>query len=213
MKLIGRYDSPYVRRVGVSLHVLELPFDYVPLSPFSQAAELRAFASIGRMPALVLDDGETLIESAAILDYLDELAGSWRALIPARGIERRRSLQILAAATAACDKAIAISYERRRPPEKVHEDWLARCRTQLDNALCELESFNLGLADHQRLEQTVITTACAYAYVGRIEPEAVASRRYQRLDRLSAACEARRVQNVSPIAPAACWSTGRRTTY
>jgi glutathione S-transferase len=35
MKLVGRYDSPYVRRVGATLHVLGLPFEYVSLSPFS----------------------------------------------------------------------------------------------------------------------------------------------------------------------------------
>src|SRR5215813_8305036 len=103
MKLIGRYDSPYVRRVGVTLHVLEQPFEHFPLSPFSQAMEFRKHATIGRMPVLVLEDGETLIESAAILDYLDEIAGSAAALIPERGPQRRKSLKILACATAACD--------------------------------------------------------------------------------------------------------------
>ena len=101
MKLVGRYDSPYVRRVGVTLHVLGLTFEHLPLSPFSQASELRQYASIGRMPVLVLDDGETLIESVAILDYLDEVAGLEAALIPVQGIERRRALKILACATAA----------------------------------------------------------------------------------------------------------------
>jgi hypothetical protein len=66
MQLIGRYDSPCVRRVGVSLRVLELPFDHLPLAPFSQAGELRTFAAIGGMPVWVLDSGETLIDSAAI---------------------------------------------------------------------------------------------------------------------------------------------------
>src|SRR5262245_49411407 len=93
MKLVGRYDSPYVRRVGVSLHVLAMPFEHVPLSPFSQSAEFRRYAAIGRMPALVLDEGGTLIESAAILDYLDEIAGPARALIPATGLERRKALR------------------------------------------------------------------------------------------------------------------------
>jgi glutathione S-transferase len=130
MKLIGRYDSPYVRRVGVSLNLLAIPFQLQPLSPFSQANELRRVASIGRMPALVLDNGDVLIESAAILDYLDEMSGPDRALLPDRGHERRKHLRILASSTAACDKAIAINYERRRPSNKIFDEWLNRCRAR-----------------------------------------------------------------------------------
>ena len=88
MKLVGRYDSPFVRRVAVSLHALAIPFDQLALSPFSQAADLRRISPVGRMPALVIDEGEVLIESAAILDYIDEIAGPSRALLPPSGSER-----------------------------------------------------------------------------------------------------------------------------
>jgi glutathione S-transferase len=192
MKLVGRYDSPYVRRVGVSLHVLAVPFKHVALSPFSHSTELRKFTAIGRMPALVLDDGETLIESAAILDHLDEIAGPTRALVPSAGVERRKSLRILASATAACDKAIAINYELRRPSEIIFVDWLNRCRSQLAAAVGELEAFRLALADHQQLRQVEITVACAYAYIQRVVPEAVGGGQCGWLARLSMACEARR---------------------
>ena len=191
MKLIGRYDSPYVRRVGVTLHALEQAFEHLPLSPFSQAKELRRHAAIGRMPALILDDGEVLIESAAILDYLDEIAGPDNALIPANGADRRKSLKILACATAACDKAIAINYERRRPAGLVFEDWINRCRFQLDAALRELESAHLALPAHQQFRQVDITVACAYAYVKRVEPIALSGGLYPWLEALSKACEAR----------------------
>ena len=198
MKLVGRYDSPYVRRVGVSLHVLGLSFEHLPLSPFSQATQLRQFAAIGRMPALVLDDNETLIESAAILDYLDEIVGPELVLIPPAGSERRKSLRMLASATAACDKAIALNYERRRPVELIYVNWLTRCLSQLDAAMSELEGFRLTLSDHQPLRQVEITVACTYGYVGRVEPDAVNSGRYPRLDRLSAACEARQQFRACP---------------
>jgi glutathione S-transferase len=191
MKLIGRYNSPYVRRVGVTLRVLGHPFEYLPLSPFSQATQFREYAAIGRMPVLVLDDSETLIESAAILDYLDELAGPGRTLLPSSGPARRTDLKILACATAACDKAIAINYERRRPAERVFDDWINRCRLQLDAALKELDAFGLLLADGHTLKQIEITTACTYAYVKRVEPDAVIAGRYPNLERLSSACEAR----------------------
>ena len=191
MKLVGRYDSPYVRRVGVSLHALAIQFEHVPLSPFSQSGEFRKYAVIGRMPALVLDDGETLIESAAILDYLDEVASPARALIPHSGLDRRGALRILASATAACDKAIAINYEQRRRPETISVEWLNRCRSQLEAALGELEGYRLVLQDHEPLRQVEITVACTYAYVRRIESDAVGGVHCPWLTRLSAACEAR----------------------
>jgi glutathione S-transferase len=115
------------------------------------------------MPALILMSGEVLIESAAILDYLDDIVGPSRALLPVAGEPRRRCLRILASATAACDKAIAISYERRRPSERIFVDWIARCRTQLDAVLAALDSFKrLSWPIHDRLMQTDITTlACS----------------------------------------------------
>jgi glutathione S-transferase len=117
MKLVGRYDSPFVRRVAVSLQVLAISFEQLALSPFSQAAALRRVTPVGRMPALLIDEGEVLIESAAILDYLDEIAGPSRALLPSSGSKRRKCLRIVATATAGCDKAIAIN---RGGPGNLH---------------------------------------------------------------------------------------------
>jgi glutathione S-transferase len=190
MKLIGRYDSPFVRRVGVSLHVLGFSFEHLQLSPFSQASDLRKISAIGRMPALVLESGETLIDSAAILDYVDERAGSARALLPASGEERRKCLRMLASATAACDKAIAINYERRRPAKKVFTEWIARCQGQLHAALGELEEFVLTI-DQSRLMQPEITTACMIGYVRRVDPQILRQGHYPRLEHLSSICEAR----------------------
>ena len=190
MKLVGRYDSPFVRRVAVSLHALAVPFELLGLSPFSQATAIRQISAIGRMPALILDSGDTLIESAAILDYLDELVGASRALLAPSGPDRRKSLRILASATAACDKAIAINYERRRPAEKVFDDWIARCRIQLDAALNELEAFRRSdWPGSGGLMQPEITTACMFAYVRRVEPDALPAGRYPSLEQLSATCE------------------------
>jgi len=190
MILIGRYDSPYVRRVGVSLHALAISFELLPLSPFSQAAQLRQLSPICRMPVLILANGEVLIESAAILDYLDDIVGPSRALLPVAGEPRRRCLRILASATAACDKAIAISYERRRPSDRILVDWIVRCRTQLDAALAELEGFKrLSWPIHDRLMQTDITTACMLGYVRRVEPGALLDGRYPYLEELAVRCE------------------------
>jgi glutathione S-transferase len=197
--LVGRYDSPYVRRVGISLHLLAMSFELLPLSPFSQATQLRQLNPIGRMPVLILATGEVLIESAAILDYLDEVVGPSRALLPASGELRRRCLRILASATAACDKAIAINYERRRPGDRILVDWIVRCRMQLDAALSELESFKrLSWPTHDRLMQTDITTACTVGYVRRVELDALPEGRYPYLEELAARCEAESAFKACP---------------
>ena len=124
MLLVGQYDSPYVRRVAVSLHWLGLPFRHNTLSVFRDAEAMRVFNPLGRVPSLVLVEGadrhqEVLIDSAAILDHLDETVGPERALLPRSGAPRREALRIIAMATGGMDKAVAIAYERLLRPAKV----------------------------------------------------------------------------------------------
>jgi len=192
VQLIGQYDSPFVRRVAVSLHLLGLPFARRPLSVFGDADEMAGLNPLVRVPALVLDDGEVLIDSAAILDHLDETAGPERALLPPQGADRRRALRIIALATGAIDKAGAIVYERHlRPPEKRHEPWVERCRSQLGRALEALD----GLAPSPwllgtRISQADVTVGAMLGYVRLRLPEALPPGRHPTLERLEAACEA-----------------------
>jgi Glutathione S-transferase, N-terminal domain len=102
MQLVGQYDSPYVRRVAISLTLLGLPFTRNTISVFADADEMRRINPVVRIPSLILDDGEVLIDSAAILDHVDETVGPERALLPPRGAERRPALRIVALATSAC---------------------------------------------------------------------------------------------------------------
>src|SRR5450432_1250146 len=112
MILVGQYDSPYVRRVAVSLRVLGFAYEHDTRSVFGDFDSMRRTNPVGRIPSLVLDDGEVLIDSSAILDWLDETAGPARALLPPRGPDRRRALQLMALAAGAVDKAGAGAYER-----------------------------------------------------------------------------------------------------
>src|SRR5258705_11343896 len=89
MLLVGQYDSPFVRRVAISLHVFGIAFERNTKSVFADADEMRRINPLGRIPSLVLDDGEVIIDSAAILDYLDGLVGAERALLPPHGPARR----------------------------------------------------------------------------------------------------------------------------
>ena len=71
-----------------------MPFEQRALSGFGNRDEVRASNPLGRIPALVLDSGETLIDSGAIIDHLDEVAGRERALAPAAGADRRAVLRL-----------------------------------------------------------------------------------------------------------------------
>jgi len=113
-------------------------------SVFADADEMRRVNPLGRIPSLVLDDGEVLIDSAAILDYIDETLGPERSLLPARGASRRNALRIVALATGAIDKAGAVAYERMlRPKETIYMPWIERCLTQLASSLAALDRLPL----------------------------------------------------------------------
>jgi glutathione S-transferase len=140
--LYGRYASPFVRRVAVTLRLYGIEYQHTPLMPFGpDKVELARFNPIGRVPALRLDDGEMLIDSAAILDYLDGLAGPDRSLTPASGPARRRVLALLAVALGANEKLVAALYERHfRPREAWHQPWLAACDKQVRDATAAFQA-------------------------------------------------------------------------
>jgi glutathione S-transferase len=92
MILIGMFDCPFLRRVVVSRRLLGVPCQHRNWSVVRDFELIRQFNPLGRVPALVQPDGEPLIDSTAILDFLDGKAGSERALLPPAGAERRRAL-------------------------------------------------------------------------------------------------------------------------
>ncbi|MGL4236794.1 glutathione S-transferase family protein [Tabrizicola sp.] len=138
MILVGQYDSPVTRRVAVALHHYGIPFTRDTRSIFGDAEAVGRISPLTRIPALVLDDGEVLIDSAAILDHLDELAGD-RALCPSSGPARRQVLQMTALAQGTLEKTAAVVYERHfhKGPQQSAE-WLTRCLGQTRAGLDEL---------------------------------------------------------------------------
>src|SRR5450631_3487484 len=144
--LYGRHASPFVRRVAVTMRLYGIAYRHVPLMPFGpDKAELAKSNPIARVPALQLDDGEMLIDSAAILDYLDQLVGPNRALTPVAGPARRRVLTLLAVAHGANEKLVAALYERHfRPREAQHAPWLAACDKQVRNGFGWLNEACVG---------------------------------------------------------------------
>lgn len=141
MLLIGVNRSPYTRRVAITLELYGIVYEQRELSGFGNRDQVRAANPLGRIPALVLDDSETLIDSGAIVDHLDEAYGRNRALTPAAGADRRAVLRVVALMMGACDKALQAAYERNHhPPEKLHQPWIDDCLAQVTAALVAVDA-------------------------------------------------------------------------
>jgi len=191
MILVGQYDSPYVRRVAITLHHYEMPFERNPISVFADATSMARINPLVRIPSLVLDDGEVLFDSAAILDHLDEVVGPQRALTPRFGAERRHVLQLIAVATGSIDKMGAYVYERHfHRPEAVNEDWAERCKSQFLGGMNFLERrLEEEWLFGDRFTQADLTAAALVGYIKLRVPE-VSMDLFPCLARLSEACEA-----------------------
>jgi len=193
MILIGQYDSPFVRRVAIALRLYGLPFEHQPWSTFGDADRIAPFNPLRRVPTLVLDDGEALIESGAILDYLDELVGPERAMIAARGPARRRALRVCALATGLGDKAVSLVYERVLRQQR-SDVWVARCEAQIGGVLAALEAQRAGIATPfwfgARIGHADIAVACVLRFTGEAHPGLFDAARTPALAAHAARCEA-----------------------
>ena len=201
MILVGQFDSFPTRRVGIALAHYGINFERDTRSIFGSADQIARINPLIRIPALILDDGEVLIDSTAILDTLDEMAGE-RALAPRSGPLRRRILQNTALAQGIGEKAGAVVYERYfHPPESISRVWEKRC---LDVTLA-------GLAELERrvegpwfcggdLSHADIMAFCTLGYLRLRLPEVLAHVSIPRLESLEARCAVLPAVVACPIA-------------
>jgi glutathione S-transferase len=141
MLLIGVNRSPYTRRVAITLTAYGVAYEQKCVSGFGNRKEVRAANPLGRIPALVLDNGETLLDSGAIVDHLDEAYGGDRPLTPRSGADRRAVLKVAAIMMGACDKALQAAYHRNHTPvEKRHQPWVDDCTAQVASALTAIDA-------------------------------------------------------------------------
>eukprot|EP00659_Diplonema_papillatum_P023247 gene23247-35621_t len=141
MKLVGMLDSPYVRRVAISLELYGVAFEHQALSVFSTFDEFSGINPVVKAPTLVLDDGTVLMDSGLILEYLEALAPAGSRLLPPSAPALARDLQVIGLALAACEKTVQIVYEHHlRPAEKLHQPWIDRVTGQLLAAYALLEA-------------------------------------------------------------------------
>ncbi len=204
MILIGQYDSPFVRRVGIALRLYGMAFEHRPWSVFGDGPQIQALNPLMRVPTLVLDDGFVVTDSHMMLDHLDSLVPE--PMFPRTEPQRRIALKRATLATGLAEKAVSLFYERR-----LHDTpstlWEARCRTQIgavlaalgaDRAACSGPYFGstLGHAD--------IALACAIRFTTEALPGVLEIAQYPALKTHCAALEASPVfQQISQkfIAP------------
>jgi glutathione S-transferase len=206
MILIGQYDSPFVRRVAIALRLYGLAFEHRPWSTFGEGDRIAPYNPLRRVPTLVLDSGEALIESTAILDYLDELVGPERAMIAEHGPQRRHALKVCALATGLGDKAVSLVYERvlRKDALKL---WVERCEAQIGGVLAVLEQERGAISTPywfgDRIGHADIAVACVLRFTGEAHPALLGGARYPALTAHAVRCEALPVfaEIVQPLAP------------
>ncbi|MCS3420494.1 glutathione S-transferase [Pseudomonas sp. BIGb0450] len=165
MKLVGMLDSPYVRRVAISLELYGVAFEHQALSVFSTFDEFSRINPVVKAPTLVLDDGTVLMDSGLILEYLEALAPGGDKLMPRQAAALAKDLQVIGLALAACEKTVQIVYEHHlRPAEKLHQPWIDRVTGQLLAAYSLLEALLAERDSEAPLTQASLTAAVAWSF-------------------------------------------------
>jgi glutathione S-transferase len=193
MKLIGMLDSPYVRRVAVSLQLLGIRFEHQSLSVFSTYDQFRQINPVVKAPTLVDDEGNVLMDSTLILQYAEAIARPAARRTPSMPTELMRSQSLLGFVLAACDKSVQIVYERRvRPAEKLHQPWLDRITQQLLSALDVLEAEQVRQplpVSSAEIPPPGVMMAITWHFIQQMLPDVVPAARYPALAAYSAQAE------------------------
>jgi glutathione S-transferase len=139
MRLIGMLDSPYVRRVAISLDLLDVPFTHESVSVFSTFEKFKEINPVVKAPSLICDD-EILMDSSLILQFIESAKSNGKSLWsrdPDIAVHEFRAVSL---AMAACEKSVQIVYERNlRPLSAQYEPWIERVTGQLLAACAGLE--------------------------------------------------------------------------
>lgn len=177
----------------MALVLYDMAFEYRPWSVFGDTEKVAAYNPARRVPTLVLDDGEILIDSWAIIDGLDGLVGPERAMFPPNPTARRAAMKVCALAVAAADKAVSIVYElnlhQRGTPM-----WMARCREQMASVLGALEADRTARTTPYWFGDTIshadIMAACALRFMSEAHKDVIDLKAWPALAAHSARCEA-----------------------
>lgn len=166
MKLISSPTTPFGRKVRIVLLEKKIPFELeldVPWVPDTRVGEVNP---LGKVPVLVLKDGETLYDSRVIVEYLENVSpvGHLLPQDPGTRIEVRK---LEALADGMTDAAALIHLENKRPAEQRSNDWITRQETKVFRAL---EALSTALGDRAyfvggKFSLADIAAGCALGYL------------------------------------------------
>lgn len=127
MKLLYAKASPYARKVLIVAHEKGLAgaLEIQTVAPMTDGALVNPVNPLGKVPALIRDDGQALYDSPVICEYLDTI-GAGPALIPSAGEARWAALRTQALADGMFDAAFSLVMESRRPEAERSAEWMAR---------------------------------------------------------------------------------------
>ena len=157
-------SSPFVRKIRIAANVLGLDRDIAiePADTMNAGDSVRQQNPLGKIPALLLEDGTVLFDSRVILEYLDHRAGGGR-IVPSDAGARFAALRLQALADGLMDASVLLVYEGRfRPAERHEPKWLDHQSGKIARALAALEATPPALSTTPDVGQ--IALACALGY-------------------------------------------------
>ena len=166
MKLIIATPSPYARKARVALLEKNIPFETIIDNPWVPDTGITKINPLGKVPALILDDGQVVHDSSVIIEYLETLPQLPR-LIPQEPLLRVAVKQIEAIADGVCDAVVLIVLERNRKAEQQNAAWISRQRKKIEAGVDELSRL-FGAAEFfttAGFSLAEIATACALGYL------------------------------------------------
>lgn len=161
MKLVGSKTSPYVRKCRVILAERSLPFEFVEESAWTAGTTVPRYNPLNKVPALVMDDGESIYDSRVICEYLDAISGG--TLLPSDPAQRARVRRHEALGDGLADAGITVFLERKREASRQDPAWIARQLDKVNAAVAAMEAA-LGAGDYFGGKQpNMADFACACA--------------------------------------------------
>ena len=212
MILVGQYDSPFVRRVAIALNHYGMVFERRVLSTFQDFDEMLVINPLGKVPSLILPEGDHLYDSRAIIEYLERIAPPDRRLTPTDDALRRDMLRVEAVGTGLSEKIYerAIEFSRRSPGTQ-DPAWIARLERQIETSLLWLEALpHSEWLVGDEMTRADLAVAVAATYLVEKLPQFFDATRFLKLDSHRRRCEALTTFSAAAYSASEASATGWR---
>ena len=188
MKLVGPWLSGFTRRAGITMRLLGIPFEHLNLNAYVDKEEVRRYSPMGKVPALVFDNGDVVIDSSGIIDVLLEMIGPEKpALMPPSGPARLRALKLLGIGVNIYPKLSSLYDETLRPKEHQLQSVFEALAEQaiIGLHLLEAETGDGWLVNDTLSQADIMTVICYQGASAVVLPDHVSAKNFPRLAALA----------------------------